>query len=303
MPMTLRSRKLPAGFWKGTSARKTTRRSKATRAVKSLAPRARKAVATIAKRVMNKGSETHYVARQPEPGTWTGIYGATLPAGGVGQLFTCLPQVAEGDASYERNGLKINPTRHRTDLRIAFNDDALLAGATRADQAGWDITCHIWYGYVRRFKNVTDIESTALMNSILTQMLDDGEGNTLPWNGRLTDETLAINKEFVSLKHKKIRMYKNAGLANVLDTTSPSLSTPMSEAKRVSLVFKPPKVLQYKDETQLFPENYAPFFIIGYCHNDATLSSYQVYNPLAPSVANVPALKMYQSDKLYFKDH
>lgn len=268
-----------------------------------LTKNATKAVAKIAKKVMNQGSETHYVARQLEVGTFTGIYGSTLPTGGNGQLFTCLPQVAEGDASFERNGLKISPIKHRTDLRIAFNDDALLAGGARADQAGWDITCHIWYGYVRRFKNVTDIETTALLNSILTQMLDDGEGNLQGWSGQLTEETLALNREFVSLKHKKVRMYKNAGLANVLDTTSPSLGTPMSEAKRVSLTFKPPKVLQYKDETQLFPENYAPFFIIGYCHNDATPASHVTYDPANPSIANVPALKMYQSDKLWFKDH
>lgn len=303
--MTLRARRLPSGFWKGSSGRKTTRRSKTTRAVKSLAPRARKAVATIAKRVMARGSESHYVARYPsgEDG-YSAIYGDVLPTGGVGQLFTCLPQVAQGDKSYERNGLKLNPTKHRTDLRFVFNDDPLIGpSGTPIARAGWDITIHIWYGYVRRFKNTGDIATTALTNEILASMFDDGLGNLQRFTGILADETLQQNKEFVSLKHKKVRMYKNAGQANVLDTVSPSLSTPMSEAKRVSLSFKPPKTLLYADEGNLFPENYAPFFVVGYCHNDGTQASNKSNTGITTDLLELPAVKMFQVDKLWFKDH
>lgn len=235
--------------------------------------------------------------------SYVGIYGSTIPTGGLGQLYGCLPQVGEGSASFERDGLKISPVKHRTDLRFVFNDDALITGSVPASKAGWDITVHVWYGTVRRFKNITDATDPTLANEILVNILDNGEGITLPFQGRLAEETLAQNKEFVTLKHKQFRMYKNAGLANVLDTVSPSLGTPMILEKRLSLSFKPPKVLQYKDEDQLFPENYAPFMIVGYCHNDGTQAANALYNPLAPSILNIPAVKMYQADKLWFKDH
>lgn len=65
-------------------------------------------MAQIAKRVFNKKTETHFVTTAPESAySYVGIYGATLPQGGLPQLFPCLPQVSVGDTSFERDGNKI----------------------------------------------------------------------------------------------------------------------------------------------------------------------------------------------------
>lgn len=287
----------------GTKRRPSKKTSSKKNAVKGLSKTTRKAVATIAERVMNRKSETRYIAAQQGP-YWTGIYGDVAPTGGLPQLFGCVPGTQQGDESWQRQGLKVNPVKHTTELRFAFNDDKLLGDNTiSASSAGWDVTVHVWYGFCKRFRNQPDIQTLALSGEIVGEMLTDGQGLMTRFTGAIGDEMLAVNKEFVNLRHKKFRMYKNAGLANVLDTTSPSLSTPMSEAHRLTLTWKPASVLEYKAEDQLYPENYAPFIIVGYCHNDATRASYQQYDPANPVIANIPAIKMCKVDKLWYKDH
>lgn len=312
--MMLRPRKLPAGFWKGSASRKTKSRSKATRAVKTLAPRARKAVATIAKRVLNRKSETKYagvdIPTSLSPSPFQALYGAVLPTGGVGQLFTCVPQIQQGDTTFTRKGVKIQPTRHTTDLRFVFNEDAALnytpsGGSTSTypiAQAGWDISVHVWYGFAKRFKRVTEVATAANTTAILQTMLQDGQGDNQEWNGLITDELLDIDREVVTLKHKKFRMYKNAGLANVGDPISPSLTTPMNTHYSMRINWKVPKTLLYAEDNSLVPENYAPFIVIGYNHNDGTPASNTGNAGPTSDLSRLPAIKFFKADKLYYKD-
>lgn len=249
---------------------------------------------------MNRKAETKYVA-QNSP--FSAVYGDVYPGGGPVQLYTCLPDVPQGDESINRQGLKISPSRHRTDLRFVFNDDPQIttSGAPApASQAGWDITVHIWYGFCKRYKATGDVQANA--SQLVAEMLDIGTGATSRFTGLLTDEFFETNKEVLTVKHKKVRMYKNAGLANVCDITAPALSTPMSEAKRVSLSWKPPKTLGYKAELINQPDNYAPFLIVGYVHNDASQASDITHSDPTTDPTKVSAIKMAMSHKLWFKD-
>lgn len=283
-------------------AKRATRKAKA---VKALAPKARKVVAKIAKRVMNRKVETKFLFNNPER-NYDAIYGDSVPSYSttpLAQLYTCLPQITQGDDAEDRVGNHINPVRHTTDLRFVFNEDALITTATGnvpAAQAGWDITVHIWYGYARRYKTVDDANTNGVF--ICANAFEDGAGNPVRWSGRLLDETFVLNRDFVQMKHKKFRMYKNAGLANALDVVAPSLSTPMAESKRVQLVWKAPKVLRYPADSSLIPENYAPIMIVGYCHNDATQASNTLNAAPTSNILQIPAVKMLKVDKLYFKD-
>lgn len=268
--------------------------------MKSLAPRARKAVATIAKRVLNRAVETQYVAENQEP---IAIYGDVLPGGGSAQLYTCIPDVTQGDESLMRRGLKIQPKRHTTQLQFHFNDDPQISqggGSVPASQAGWDITVHVWYGFAKRYRSVTEVQANS--NFILAEMLDVGNGAQSRFTGLQSDELFELNKEFLNVRHKTLRMYKNAGLANVLDVTSPSLGTPFQENGKMSLSWKVPKTLLYKDESATIPENYAPFIIVGYSHNDGTQASDLANTGPTTNVLAVSAIKMTRTDKLWFKD-
>lgn len=296
--MTLRARKLARGFWKGST--RTSKAKKSTRAVKSLAPRARKAVATIAKSVMNRAVETKYIAENQEP---VAIYGDTLPGGGLPQVYTCLPDITQGDGSFDRQGLKLNPKRHTTQLQFTFNEDPqILSGGVGvpAAQAGWDVTVHVWYGFAKRYKNVVDIQANAA--AILAEMLDTGNGGQSRFTGLMSDELFELNKEFLTLRHKSVRLYKNAGLANVLDVTSPSLGMPEYQGARMTLSWKAPKTLLYKDEVAVIPENYAPFIIVGYSHNDGTQASDLANTGPTNNILQVSAIKMVRTDKVWYKD-
>lgn len=276
---------------------------------KKLTKPAAKAVTAIAKKVFNKKVETKYagptgVRSYGESNIIPGdaIYGATLPTGGVPQLFTCIPQISQGDTTYQRQGNKINPTRHVTQLEFVFNPSAIIGTTTgaRADQAGWDITVHVWYGFAKRYKRVSDVVTNEV--TLLQSHLQDGQGGQFEWNGLLTDETLDVDKEIFTFKHKKFRMYKNAGLANVGDVTSPSLSTPMLERHAMTINWKAPKTLLYGEEANLVPENYAPFIVVGYCHNDGTPASNTANTGPTTDMTRIPALIMFKADKLYYKD-
>lgn len=267
--------------------------------MKSLAPRARKAVATIATRVFNRKTETKYVGEMlaSEP---TDIYASTLPTGGIAQLYDCVPQVSVGDEEFERNGVKIQPTKHSVDLDFRFNERAVTASPAgqHVSTLAWDLIVHVWYGYARRFKAVTEV--TANQNTLVAQHLEDGQGNNVAWTGGPLDDFNRLNKEVMVLKHKSFRMYRPQGDQND-GTGIQQTYYPQVIRKRMTLGFKPPKTLLYNDNVAI-PDNYAPFIIVGYQHADGTAGSTQVYNPSAPALVNIPALQMSMKNHLWFKD-
>lgn len=289
---------------KTTSRRRTIRVKSSKRSGRGLSRPVKKQVAKIAKGVMSRAIETQYVSDNQEL-AYQAIYGDTVPSGGIPQVYACLPQTSQTDepSSSGRRGLKIQPTKLRTDLRFIFADENLInvgGTATRVDAAAWDVTVHIWYGYVKRYKIMSDVLANA--GFVATNLLEV-DGTTLQrFSGRLEDETFELNKEFVAMKHKKFRMFKNAGLPNVLDTVIPAQNFPVQNAHRVSLTWKPLKTLSYADESATYPENYAPVMIVGYCHNDGTQAANVSNGGPTTIIQQVPAIQMLQVNKLWFKD-
>lgn len=261
---------------------------------------AAKAVAKIAKRVVKRSAETKYVAENYSEAP-VSLYGSTVPTGGSPQLFTVIPAVAQGDGeSYMRDGDKISPTKHVVDLDLRFNNTITdVSGASHLDECAWDITAHVWYGYVRKYKNGVDTLANAA--SLLQELLDDGAGNNIPWDGSAYINLFKTNTEvFTGLKHKKIRMFRPLGQQNAASVAG-GMTTyfPQTIRKSLRLAFKPPKTLLY-DEADQIPQNYAPVVIIGYQHNDNT----QAANTTAgsKSVLNLPALIMGMRMHMWFKD-
>lgn len=297
MPMTLRSRRLPAGFWKGSTSTR-----KARRAVKSLAPRTRKAVATIAKRVLNRRSETKYRAETLyTDGPALAIYGDVAPTGVPTQLFRALPTLAIGDGGFQRDGQKVSPVKHTMELDFTFNN--LLRDITNTggiDACSWDLTVHVWYGYAHRYKSLNDVGLNS--SAIVNEMYELGNGNSGRFTGAPFDIMRKINTDVLSVKRKSFRMFRPLGSQNQA-TLSGGLTTyyPQTIKKHITLAFKPPKTLMY-DETYSVPENYAPFVIIGYEHNDATQSANTLLTNPPTAIANAPALLVQGLMKLWYKD-
>lgn len=285
-------------------------KSRRSKVAKTLAPRARKAVATIAKRVFARSTETKYLSEDIVPLGEDAlaaqqIYGATDP--GVAQVWPVMPQVPQGTTTaneYTREGVKIQPTRLEVDVELFFNNlRKSIDGTGNLDDCSWDLTVHMWYGYVRKYKQNQDIIANATL--ICQNLLDNGDGTTSAWSGNPLDHHKKINREyFVGLKHRAIRMSRPLGVQNTA-TLSGGVTTyfPQKINKMVRLSYKLPKTLLF-NETNVDPENYAPILMIGYQHNDNTLASNTYIAPgVQPAdISRAAALLCAIKSHLWFKD-
>lgn len=269
-----------------------------------------KPVVRAVNRLINRKFETKYVAQYMtnEDATPELIYGDVWPQGTGGgpngnpQVWTVLPDVNEGTQTteYTREGVKISPTRLTADLDLKFNTQPALASGN-VDQASWDITAHVWWGYCRRYKNNDDINANKV--NIVENMFEVGNGTTVRWLGTPTMDQFHQNKEFLTLKHRAVRMYRPLGSQNTATLAGGATTYyPQIINKTMKLSFKVPKVLKY-NENQSVPENYAPFVIIGYRHNDnSQAANTYVVSPPYANASQVPALQAVVRSHLYFKD-
>lgn len=277
-------------------------------------PGARKPVARLSKPVkravntlINRKMETKYVSQVM---TLTGedpiveIYGDVYPNGtpnGPVQLWPIVPDVSEGDTEFTRDGVKIFPKSLVADVDLKFNNKtSAIGGNGTLDDCSWDITAHVWWGYARRYKNSDDINANKV--AIVENMLEDGQGASVRWLGGPLDHQLHQNNEFVSLKHTAVRMFRPLGVQNT-GTLAGGVTTyyPQIIERSLKCRFKCPKSFKYNENLSQ-PENYAPFIIIGYQHNDNTqaANTYGVSPPLLATQA--PALIASIRSHLYFKD-
>lgn len=249
---------------------------------------------------MKRRVETQYICDNPEL-NYTAIYGDTIPTGGAVQVFGALPQIIQsgGEQSYGRRGVKIEPVKHCTDLQFCFSPELLISTggpATRIDSVAWDVTVHVWYGYVRRYKSMDDVNGN---KTFIASNLFEIDGSTqVRFSGKMGDLLNERNSEFGALKHKSFRMFKDQGNANTLT----SEYFPTATQKRLRLTFKTPSSLKYADDTSFYPENYAPFILVGYHHNDNTQASNSNNAGPTGNIAQLPAVQMLQVNKVWFKD-
>lgn len=268
-------------------------------------------------RLIRSTQETKYRSQVMTPADapleiWGDIYPQGTGGGpnGPAQVYNVLPDLQQNDTTqptqstdYNRVGEKVNPVRFYVDLELMFNNTRpVVGGAGVLDQASWDLTAHIWYGYVKKYKSPTDVIANNVM--IAQNLLDNGAGTKLRWLGGPTDHQLKLNTEYFSgLKHKKVRMYRPLGTQN--DATLVGGVTtyfPQKLEKTMRLIYKTPKTLVY-NENNTVPENYAPILIIGYQHNDNTQAANTWIPAGTPALATqAPALLAMIRSHLFFKD-
>lgn len=280
-----------------------TRKNRAKRAVRSLRPKTRTAIAAIAKKVLRMNTETKYRAENLYlEGPALPIYGDVAPAGVATQLFGAMPTVAIGDNAFQRDGQKIQVTKHTVEMDFTFNN--LIRDITNTgglDACSWDLTVHVWYGYVKRYKSQNDVLQNT--SAIVNEMYELGNGNSSRFTGAPYDIMRKINTDVLTVKRKSFRMFRPLGSQNQA-TLGGGLTTyfPQLTKKRITLSFKPPKTLLY-DEAYSVPENYAPIIIVGYEHNDPTQASNQLGpNPVPANILEAPALLVQGLKKIWYKD-
>lgn len=240
------------------------------------------------KKTLDSKIETKYTANYAYLATPNTYLPVNSPILGPTQWTLAVPGLGQGLTAYDRIGDKISPTSLKVALDLRF---------TAAAQATpHDITAVIYYGYCKKYTSFYDVQSNSV--DLCDQLLRLGgvvtttDAELQPFNGIQSDVHLPINKTVWALKKKTIHMYKAPGILNG-GASAGVLSTPNKNNVSVILDWSSalPAKLKYDQSTDVYPENFAPVFAIGYYYNDGT----------APDTGT-GILEFQASKMLYFKD-
>lgn len=224
-----------------------------------------------------------------------------------------------------RIGDRIEPVSHRVKMTIRLapgyvsNSQEVsgpgLAGFTNvAQQVPLDVTAYIFYGYVKSLKTYqgTGAAAPTLVNGAVcvtaqneatrayNNLLDNGDLTFATFNGDPTRAQLPLSS-YVGMKVKKVHFRQGGGWINTavgLSGQTPIANTAADNTltRQLTLKFKPPSKLLYKNAADVYPENYAPVFAVGYVYNDAM-------GFVSVPGANPGAIEYVAQAQMYFKDH
>lgn len=233
-------------------------------AAKRRAPRkpakAKKAATVkLIKQVMAAEIETKFVAQTVMA---VGFNSNIDSADKVALLPRLVQDQGEGNA-YERLNTKVSPRKLKINCQVS-----LLAGVTRSTA----VTVY-WYALAsRQYKNTNDVLASANMQRLLRT---GNFGQYFPFDGNLDVAMLPVNNtDFVVLKRGSFNLSKNTGV--VQDSTATGnqpLLGPISKSWSFDLD-TPAKLIYEQDNNSprvvYYPNNYAPFIVFGYVHQDGS---------------------------------
>lgn len=238
--MKMRGRKLPKGFWAGSTTKKTTKK-----VLRRMKPATKTAIAAIAKRVMHQGSENKFVGFSPDPSV---AHNGQI---GSGDVYPILPALKRGTNYNERVGNEIRPKWLEYRVRIALNESANLT--TPYHVQFWVLTS-------KRVKSYNCVGST-FSTQVNTNLLLDGGAGATNYDASTEHALYPINKEMFSVLKK---------VSFKLSTTTAENHNPQTHREFVFRI-KCPKTLRY-EETD-YPENFAPFSVMGWSRDDGITPS------------------------------
>lgn len=214
-------------------------------------------------RIVKGNEETKYVANAND-GTGVPLaqpWSPTPQIDVVGKFNPAIPKVSQGVGDHQRVGGKIEPVSLAVSVRVGFNPT--------------DISCNsllgvIYYGTDKSGKTWNG------GNPLSTPaILDDGDGTQSAFLGSRFDLTKPMDKKLVTAKRIVFRLSKTAGIQNSDNNPAAGQNGNMSTSNGLSeksflLKFKTPKHLGYLVNTSSYPQNYAPWYAIGFCHADGS---------------------------------
>jgi len=291
-------------------------------------PQTKATILDVVNRMLNRSTETKYIGQYATAGAiQTGISPFSdgefenvvqqLGAHAGGNWWTAaLPAIVQAGSGgtkvsdQTRIGDRIEPSAHHVKMTLRFAPKLVEGADPAAQDTPLDITAYIFYGYIKSMKTyqgaVTYQGSSMVVTgqseagTAMNNVLDDGDGTFSTFNG---DPILAQQplSKYVKMKVKKVHLRRAAGWINTNANNGGAVANSDSQntlSKTFSLKFKPPAKLQYTNAADIYPQNYAPVFAVGYVYNDATAST----NQAAP-VIPYGQLEYVAQNQLWFKDH
>jgi len=227
-------------------------------------PRSKKSVALIKSvvgSVLDRTLETKYATDQRLNVAFNSAIGAyNLDA------YPALPpvNVATGFMqTYNRAGNEITPTSLKVHMTVGLNS-VQRSSALRVDV------------YVLTRKDQKVLAPNGILNRVdIPQLFNAGFGGGLTsYTGLPTIPVLRMNlNEFTLISHRKFTLAGNVGLPNGDTTAGNSPNLLPGCVKYLDINVPCPKTLKYDEgtaTTAVYPNNFAPFIVIGYCKVDGT---------------------------------
>lgn len=226
-----------------------TRKPRATKP--KLAPRVRKAVAKVAKAVLNKSVETKYVSQN----VINAGFNQTISS--ASECYRVVPDVIEGTAGHQRDGDKIKPKYLIVKGHIQIDDSYLSTYLPPT-------TLRVMLLTQRNLKCSADLSRIDYAH-----ILKDNVGTDVarPYGGGIFDNLAPINKDlFTVLMDRKFKMREHMAsqLGNANTVVVEGTQRTISFVKKI----KCPATLHFDDSNGNTPNNFAPFFCMGAVSDD-----------------------------------
>jgi len=239
-----------------------------------------KALVSSVRSILNGELETKYACDNR-------VVGFNSAIGSWAEAYPILPPIAPNATgagqTFARIGTQITPISSKLTITVA------PTAVNRTMSMQVDI-------YVCTRKQNKFFPTLASLPGALQLFMTGTTGaQTQAYDGALVSTYLRQNRnEFTILKHKRVVLLANVGIPNA-DTTAgnaPNVAT-NAAAHRMVFKLKAPKTLKYDETsgTATYPNNWAPFFVLGYSKLDGS----------APDVVNQNVLATWSSS-LTFKD-
>lgn len=238
--MTTRGRKLPAGFWKGsTSTKKRPAR---------LAPKTKKAVQKIVKQTIARATENKLIGWLSEINT-----AHNSPIGAA----DCVPlvqQIATGTSAQQRVGDRIKPKSLRLRGVVSFMTDTA--------NTNQNLYVRLIIASQKNIKVGSEVVAGGVDASHLLRPGYVG-GDQIAFSGVTRNLYEPLNKDLF-----RVYMDKVIKLAPAAITGGGKEQQPMYSARYSFRMKQLPSFLTYDDGNGDWANNFAPFFCMGYAFSD-----------------------------------
>lgn len=239
-----------------------------------------KAVTSIVKSVMNKELESKYAAQITNYTTFNSIIST------FAECYPAMPFIGPSSSpaqTWLRAGDSISPMTLNLKVQVALAHIARTAS----------LRVHLFVLTSKQYKNLAWL-STAAASAAQPFMFSNGAGGISGYNGLPTDAMQRYNfNDYTILAHKSHVLIGNVGFSNE-DTTAGNApnTTVGGTVKKWNIKIKCPKTLKYTEGSgAVYPNNFAPFFAIGYEKLDGS----------SPDIVNKSIVANW-STQLLFKD-
>ena len=235
------------------------------------------------KSLINGTQETKYRAQTLHNASGSSVLteftGFTSGITGTGEIYSLIPALNEGTGSWQRDGVVVFPKKLRVHLNIVSTANNLK----NAD--------YMVYAFFLECPQVKDFANSSAIP--ITSLMDDGNGSHTSFDGTSATSLYTVNRQ----SFRVIRVIKKRIIYNVPQVVSSQTQSvaqdPSINHHSVSLDIPLPKKFVYATEAASWPNNYAPFFCLGFIDNSW-------YGDHAPGLTE--SVQVEGRSELWFKD-